>query len=474
MVVLLSLALLATSPDAGEAPVAPLAAAAIPLEACDGLTVSGIDVEVDGWASELRGAAPAAAAGRRRRATRRRCAVTSRRCSTSATSRASRREIVAIDGRSVRLKLRVDEAWSIMPIFGYTGGSVLVIIAGAYSADVFGEMVEVGGYYMRRDAYNLVRAWVVMPNVITYGSQLELQFVNTARTLLLYPSDPAAAPPELRDVYGEELRWRIPARGYEVVRRGGYVDYGLELSPDFFTASLRYLYMRETTVSLPNVVEVVDHENRDLDPVPLERADSREANLSLININTVFGQIDLIDNYRFTGQELRAIMVASSTYLGSARDFLWLYLTYRGFFHPVGELELAVRATAAGSTSRDPRDQFILGSDNLDPFVYNQKFPGLLTLRGFKATQFHGQDIYFLNLEARHRIAPRIPLWILGEAVVQAAVFATRVRLGWCLLLAPRRRGRARLGRRRVARHPAGSALHLSQLVRRLFVAPGA
>lgn len=327
--------------------------------------------------------------------------------------------------RRVQLRMQITEAWSLLPIFDYEGGSVPIVVFGVSDADVLGSMLEVGGYYLRRDTFNLARGWVVLPNLVLANSRLEVQAILDARSLLLYGGDPAQIDRGIRAHYSpNELQWKIPTHGFDIVRRGGFADLGVELIPDLLTVSGRYLFFAESTYTLTNVQEVADSENRGSGEPHYLRSPFREQKLSLLDANIILGRIDLVDNYLFRGNELRAIIVSSLPQLASDRSFTWTYLTYRGFANITSRLELGWRASAAHSTSHDVLDELTLGGDILDPFAFFQPFVGILTIRGFRATQFVGQNIYYLNVEPRLTALPALPLWFLGDAAFQIAAFA--------------------------------------------------
>jgi hypothetical protein len=272
---------------------------------------------------------------------------------------------------------------------------------GAYYADLFGEMLDVGGYYMRRGPYDLGRAWVTLPQQLLPRSLLDVQLVLTG---------------ELRPDYARGS-WRVPRSGVEVLRRGGYADFGWQPLPDMLTLSLRYALLGETTIAIDNLPQVVDA------GVPLERGARREATLSVLALTALVGQIDLVDNFIFRGQELRAVALASSRRLGSSREFALVYLAYRGFTELTRDLALGLRVTAAHSTSADPNDDLVIGGYNLEPFVYGSKYPGLLSIRGVRPGLLHGPDVAFANVELRQTLLRDVELPVAGGTSLQLAVF---------------------------------------------------
>lgn len=334
------------------------------------------------------------------------------------------RALLLPDGR-VRLVIEAETNWSILPILGYQSGSLDMLLLGLYDANLLGEIVNLGGSYLRRDQYDLVRSWLVLPNLVSYGTQLELAVVMTGNTLALYPSDPRTPPAGVEPgrYSPDELSWRVPQQGYEILRRGAYAELGWQVLPGVLTASLRYLLLWETVNELPNLPAVVDRENRELPAPGLERRLHRKNLLSLPALNLQLGRVNLVDNYLFRGHQLRAVVVPSSSLLGSERELCWVYVDQRGFYHLGGPLELAFQTGFGYSTSTDPLDGLTLGGDNMDPFVYDQVFPGLLNIRGLRSTQLHGQQIAFANVELRGTLASNLPLWVLGRGAVQLAAF---------------------------------------------------
>ena len=310
-------------------------------------------------------------------------------------------EVLRIDDRRVALRLHVRTAWSLLPFLGYEGGAVPVIIVGAYYADLLGEMLDVGGYYMRRGPYDLGRAWVTLPHQLLPRSLLDVQLVMTG---------------ELRPDYARGS-WRIPRSGVEVLKRGGYADFGWQPAADLLTLSVRYALLRETTVVVDNLPAVVDLE------APLERGARSEATLSVLCLTALLGQIDLVDNFLFRGHELRVVGLASSRRLGSSRDFALVYGAYRGFTGLTRDLTLGVRVTAAHSTSASANDDLVLGGYNLEPFVHGSKYPGLLSVRGVRPGLLHGPELGFVNLELRQTVLRDVDLPLAGGTSLELAVF---------------------------------------------------
>jgi len=322
------------------------------------------------------------------------------------------REVAA--GR-LHLQVVAEVGWSLLPILGYQSGSVDILIAGLYDANSFHQYIELGGYYMRRDDYNLGRAWFLLPNIPVHGAQIEVQAVLAGSLLASYPGHtPPAGPAD----------WRVPASGIEVLRRGGLIDLGYDLLPGQVTLSLRYLLLREELYPLLNLPAVLAAAPRGERTPALQRGTPVLATLSLPAINLRVGRADLLDNYRWQGTEARAVVLPSSRVWGSDRDFLMFYGTLRSFVPLAPRLDLAGQVGAGGSSSEDLVDQLTLGGDNLDPFVSSQPFPGLLNVRGFRSSNFPGRAIAFLNVEPRLRVTSGLPLPLVGPVAIQAALFA--------------------------------------------------
>jgi outer membrane protein assembly factor BamA len=316
-------------------------------------------------------------------------------------------ELLAMDSRGVALRLHVKTAWSLLPFLAYEGGPVPIAIVGAYYANIAGEMLDGGAYYMRRGPYDLGRAWLTLPHWPLPRALVDLQLVFTG---------------ELRPDY-EAPEWRIPTRGIEVMRRGGFLDIGVTPVADLLTLSLRYSLLRETTVTLENLHEVVSADIANRSPPELERGDEHNAWLSLLSATVLVGQVDLVDNFLFRGHELRAVALASTDALGSARDFGLFYLSYRSFIDLTSASQMALRLTAGHSTSANPNDDFVVGGHNLEPFVYNSKLPGLLTVRGVRPGTFHGQELAVANVEPRYTLLRDFDAPAIGGVSLQLAAF---------------------------------------------------
>lgn len=375
-------------------------AAPIPLLAAEGLTLDCLDVVIDGAVDEdairraLRTKVGAPFAGATWRGDLQSLANLGffRRLET---------EVLRAGAGHVALRLHVRTSWSLLPFLGYEGGPVPVVIVGAYYADLFGEMLDVGGYYMRRGPYDLGRAWATLPHQLLPRSLLDVELVMTG---------------ELRPEYRRGA-WRVPASGFEVLRRGGYADFGWQPVPDLVTLSARYALLRETTVTVDNLPAVV------ADDSPLARGARAEARLSVVSVTALLGQIDLVDSFVFRGHELRLVVLGSTRLAGSSRDFALAYAAYRGFTELTRDLALGVRLTAAHSTSADHDDDLVIGGYNLEPFVYGSKYPGLLTVRGVRAGLLSGPELALANLELRQTLVRDVDLPLAGGTSLQLAAF---------------------------------------------------
>lgn len=81
-----------------------------------------------------------------------------------------------------------------------------------------------------------------------------------------------------------------------------------------------------------------------------------------------------------------------------------------------------MRLAAAHAHAPNRRDEFSLGSYTLEPFVYNQRNPGVMTIRGFGESNFHGQNIWFFNIEPRYVAFHDLTMpWIGGVSLTLAA-----------------------------------------------------
>lgn len=378
----------------------PSPAEPIPLATADGLTLDCLDIVIDGAVREdavrrallTRVGAPLGAATWRRDLQSLANLGFFRRLDT---------EVLRVDDRGVALRLHVRTAWSLLPFLGYEGGAVPVIIVGGYYADLFGEMLDVGGYYMRRGPYDLGRAWVTLPHQLLPRSLLDVQLVMTG---------------ELRPDYVRGS-WRVPQSGVEVLKRGGYADFGWQPAADLLTLSVRYALLRETTVVIDNLPAVVDLAH------PLARGARSLATLSVLSLTALLGQIDLVDNFVFRGHELRLVGLASSRRIGSSRDFALVYGTYRGFTGLTRDLTLGVRVTAAHGASANANDDLVLGGYNLEPFVHGSKYPGLLSVRGVRPGLLHGPELAFVNLELRQTVLRDVDVPVAGGTSLELAVF---------------------------------------------------
>jgi len=333
--------------------------------------------------------------------------------------------VVAFDATGIDLQIEVEETWSLLPIFGYQDGAVRVIIVGATTADLLGQLYGVGGYYMRRDALNLGRAWLRLPHLLGAGSLVQLEAVTTGVVLAQYPSDPKALSDSVRSSYPDgAARWRVPlAHGWEVLRRGGVLDVGPPPLPGGLRAALRVLVLLETRTEVGNL-DTVAHAGLQGGSIPgLRRTASRDQRLVILAPNLSLGSVDLRDNYVRRGQDLTFVGVLASGSLGSERSFAQGVLRWRGFFRPTGRLEVALVGNLGLCSSSDPVDQLSLGADLLDPFTTGTGFPGVMTVRGFAATQLVGATVAWGNAELRYTVAHGLPLGVLGDGGLQAAAF---------------------------------------------------
>jgi hypothetical protein len=317
-------------------------------------------------------------------------------------------EVLEVASGGVALRLHVHTAFSLLPYLGYEGGAVPTFMLGGYYGNLFGEMLDAGGYYMRRGPYNLGRLWLTMPHLLAPSSVAEVQLLMTA---------------ELRPRFPGPAGWRVPESGVEVLKRGGFADVGWQPVPDLLTVSLRYAFFVETSVPVTNLPAVAQTELDGSASPEVERGDATTAHLSLVALTLLLGQIDLVDNFLHAGDELRAVLVGSHHGIGSDRDFAWLYLAYRGFRQILPDVEAGVRVAGAHATSDDPRDDLLLGGYNLEPFVYNCRRPGLLNVRGLRHGQMHGRNLAFANLELRYTMLRGLEVPLAGDISLQLAAF---------------------------------------------------
>jgi len=327
-------------------------------------------------------------------------------------------------GQALQLSLCVETNWSLLPYIGAQTGAVPIVMLGANHGNLFGQLVEGGGYYMRRGPHNLGRGWLVVPNIASHGSLLDVEFVMTGELMNDYPS-PAAMPDHLEGGYADydRYRWSVPERGQEVLRRGFFVDFGYPLFQDWLLLSARYALLFETRYGLENLRRVIDASNRELPAPRLQRGPAEKTTLSLLSATAIAGRVDLIDNYRYLGHEARVVVATSNSSWGSGRDFLWLYAATRHFVRLSAGVDLAGRLTFGHSTSRDRRDLFNLGGYNLEPFVYNERNPGLLTMRGFRESQFAGANIAFANFEPRFDLFHDLDVPVVGNLSLTLAAY---------------------------------------------------
>lgn len=232
------------------------------------------------------------------------------------------------DGLCLLVTVRTN--WWLLPYIGAQTGAVPILMLGANHANVLGELVEGGGYYMRRGSYNLGRAWLVMPNFVTHGSLIDLEMVMTGELMLDYPSPPGIAD-GIEQTYADarRYRWTVPARGLEVLRRGGFADFGYQVIPDWLLISGRYVLLFETSYELPNVREVFNAQNHGETTPPLRRSTPEHARLSALSLTALSGHIDLLDNYRYRGHETRLVLTIAAAELGSQRNFAWVFASSR-------------------------------------------------------------------------------------------------------------------------------------------------
>ena len=321
------------------------------------------------------------------------------------------------------LVLAVRTNWFFLPYIGAQSGSVPLLILGANHGNVLGELIEVGGYYMRRGPYNLGRGWLVLPNLVTYGSLLDIEFVMTGELLLDYPSranNSDGIQSNYRDL--QRYRFTVPERGQEVLRRGMFADFGYQLVPKWLLLSARYVMLFETAYPLPNVRDVIAAEDLGHDVPALRRGPQEQSRLSLLSLTAIVGGVDLIDNYRYHGHEARLVLTESAPALGSRRNFSWLYAATRHFLNISGDLDFGGRVTYAHSTASDRRDYFSLGGYILEPLVYNARNPGVMTIRGFRESNFSGQNVFFVNAEPRYALVHDLQLpWVGGVSLTLAA-----------------------------------------------------
>ncbi len=328
--------------------------------------------------------------------------------------------------RTLAIELSVADVWPIVPSFGLQFGAFRLFQLGFYVPSIFGSMLEVGGIYTWREGQHLVNAWFTAPNIFGQNTRFNIELVMTGNAISHYPNKGRRLPISLQKSYDAgHYKWLIPEKNYEVFLRGGLFDLSYEVLPRLVQISFRYLLLFREVYSLDNYSEYLENALTGAELPALERTPVGVTPLSLGVLDLKVGMPALLQQYRWQGHEFHALAVASHTAWGSGSNFLTLAAIYTGHF-PLGTyFDLTLRAGLGHTSAEDPLDQLNIGSDNFENLLVGGRGIGLTNVRGYRATQFIGQNVLYGNMELRVRIVHDVRLIFkaLGNFTLQAALF---------------------------------------------------
>jgi len=288
--------------------------------------------------------------------------------------------------RSETLVIRVDEKWTLLPIFSLqSGGRLNSLIVGGFDANAFGRFLQVGGRYQRLGDTNSFVFWLYDPRLFgdrQFGG-VDLWWANRIRTL--YAND--------GEIEGGYLRLRQLVRLFyeKELSRELFVGGGLSFQRDSFSYDLITDQVRalQSEVGLP----------RDT--------------LAVFATGSIrVGRMD-IDNYQVEGT--RFAQTLTLTMPGSSFTSIETASQVTSFVRLPYRQNLGARFGIAFTSARDLEQQFFIG--------------GFDTIRGYLDSRFRGSSVWYSNFE--YRISSLDYRWLALQHVVflDAAGVSDRVRM---------------------------------------------
>lgn len=283
------------------------------------------------------------------------------------------------------LVIRVDEKWTLLPIFSLqSGGRLNSLILGGFDANAFGRFLQVGGRYQRLGDTNSFVFWLYDPRFLgqrQFGG-IDLWWANRIRTLYS----------EGGELEGGYLRLRQLARLF----------YEKELSDDLFVGG--GLTFQRDTFSY----DLITDEVRALQT----GSGLPEDTLAVFASGSVrVGRMD-IDNYLVEGT--RFVQSLSLTMPGSSFSSIESGSQVTSFIRLPYRQNIGARFGLSFTSATELEQQFFIG--------------GFDTIRGYLDSRFRGSSVWYSNLE--YRISSLDYRWLALQhiAFVDAAGVSDRVR----------------------------------------------
>ena len=277
------------------------------------------------------------------------------------------------------LRIDVEERWTILPAFKFTGGGgIAQLTVALYDINVAGRYLEFGTQYERLGKANSFVVWHRNPRLFDRRLLLAVDLWSTNRTRLLYD-------------------------------RAGEVDGGFLLNRLLFSAALTHENQKRTLRLGGKIQGFVDdfslqyltdeaiaaEEGNDLPPGGTTIAFGPTVSIGTINT----------DNYLQEGVEVNLDVDFAPPLFGvSDVHFVRGTLQATGFLRLGKNSMLGARLLAGGITSSVPQHLYYIG--------------GLDRIRGFLDSRFRGRAFGLANLEAR------VPSYAGKYVVVQHVAFA--------------------------------------------------
>lgn len=329
---------------------------------------------------------------------------------------------------TLEIKIHLDYGWPVVPSIFYQSGAFQQFHIGAFAPSFMGLLHELGANYTWRNGQHLFNGWYTAPNLFGRHSTFDFEIAMTGNVISKYGAsrEGRPVPVGLREKYSpKHYKFVVPTETYEVLLRGGLLDFSYNVVPSLLTMSFRYLLLFEDITLMDNYSNYVERDLQDLAVPELTRYPFRSMPLSLGVLTLKLGKLSFVDQYRWRGHQLNAFLVGSHRSFGSGRDFLTAAAIYRGFI-PLSSFDILCRVGAATTTSDDFFDYLNIGSENFENLLTGTHDLGLTNVRGFRSGQFRGQNILYGNIEFRARLVHDVRLIFktLGNFTLQAAAFA--------------------------------------------------
>ncbi|MDH5681066.1 MAG: BamA/TamA family outer membrane protein [Spirochaetota bacterium] len=296
-----------------------------------------------------------------------------------------RYRVKMMDTGGVKILLRVKDKWTILPVIAYnSGGGITQIRLGVYDSNFFGTFKEVGGVYQNLNGEHY--------GYIYYGDNYFLETHIRFRVSIFTDGFTDS-------YYGpNDLRYLLL-----ISRRSGVNnELHFPIIQDFitfsFASSIHY--------------EVIDKEDYLKDPAknPFQYYSFLSKELFMVKIlgQLSIGKVNLLEDYYFSGWKIMGRLDMSNEKFFSDESYLHLRFDAKLFHVLFKDISMGYHLAMWKSfTDLFYRDFYMGGFNNL---------------RAFLGTQFHGENLYFANVELRVPFY-KGQLWVIPDFVSTFVTF---------------------------------------------------